>query len=451
MTETYVAMDKALAESRMSQEEQADISKIFNTMTAKELAELFPNVDLDAVLAAQGLHGEDRYVVTDVGLLEKSAEYMAEEHLEELKLYLRLYILSHYGEALNREFTEAAEAYNAALMGVEGTLSDEEQASNAVQLNLRDYLGQVYVKRYFSDEAKADVKEMIDEMLAVYAQRIENLTWMSETTKAKAIEKLEAITVNVGYPDQWDDLYDDVEFRSVEEGGSYFENLLAMGKATMAELAAEQDEPVERDKWAMSAYTVNAYYSPQNNSINFPAGILQAPLYDVEADRTENLGGIGYVIAHELTHAFDNNGAKYDSKGNAADWWTKEDYAAFENLCAEAVAFYDGIEAIPGVTCNGTLTLSENIADLGAIACVTQAESQEKEPDYQTLDESASRAWAFTGTREMQTYLAQADVHAPGKLRGNRVLQSRDEFFEAFDIQPGDGMWLPEESRVAIW
>ncbi len=152
-----------------------------------------------------------------------------------------------------------------------------------------------------------------------------------------------------------------------------------------------------------------------------------------------------------MTHAFDNNGAKYDSKGNAADWWTKEDYAAFENLCAEAVAFYDGIEAIPGVTCNGTLTLSENIADLGAIACVTQAESQEKEPDYQTLYESASRAWAFTGTREMQTYLAQADVHAPGKLRGNRVLQSRDEFFEAFDIQPGDGMWLPEESRVAIW
>lgn len=167
MTETYVAMDKALAESRMSQEEQADISKIFNTMTAKELAELFPNVDLDAVLAAQGLHGEDRYVVTDVGLLEKSAEYMAEEHLEELKLYLRLYILSHYGEALNREFTEAAEAYNAALMGVEGTLSDEEQASNAVQLNLRDYLGQVYVKRYFSDEAKADVEDMIQEMLEV--------------------------------------------------------------------------------------------------------------------------------------------------------------------------------------------------------------------------------------------------------------------------------------------
>ena len=451
MTETYVAMDKALAESRMSQEEQADISKIFNTMTAKELAELFPNVDLDAVLAAQGLHGEDRYVVTDVGLLEKSAEYMAEEHLEELKLYLRLYILSHYGEALNREFTEAAEAYNAALMGVEGTLSDEEQASNAVQLNLRDYLGQVYVKRYFSDEAKADVKEMIQEMLEVYAQRIENLTWMSETTKAKAIEKLEAITVNVGYPDQWDDLYDDVEFRSVEEGGSYFENLLAMGKATMAELAAEQDEPVERDKWAMSAYTVNAYYSPQNNSINFPAGILQAPLYDVEADRTENLGGIGYVIAHEITHAFDNNGSTFDAQGNQSSWWTEEDYAAFQALCQQVIGFYDGVEVVPGIACNGTLTISENVADLGALACITDIESQEEEPDYQTLYRTAARTWRGTGSREMRSYSALMDVHAPDKLRGNRALQSLDEFYEAFDIQPGDGMYLPQEARVQIW
>lgn len=451
MTETYVAMDKALAGSRMSQEEQADFSKIFTFLDAQEVKDRFPGADLEATLTAQGFHDEDRYVVTDVGLMEKSAEYFTEEHLEELKLYLRLSMLAQFGQMLNREFTEAAEDYNAALMGVQGTLSDEEQASNAVQLYLPDYLGQVYVEKYFSSEAKADVEEMIREMLAVYAQRIGDLAWMSETTKAKAIEKLEAITVNVGYPDVWDDLYDDVDILSAAEGGSYFENILAMNKAAMAELAAEQDEPVERGQWAMSAYTVNAYYSPQNNSINFPAGILQAPLYDVEADRTENLGGIGYVIAHEISHAFDNNGATFDAQGNQSDWWTQEDYAAFQELCQQVIAFYDGVEVVPGIACNGALTISENVADLGALACITAIESQEEEPDYQTLYRTAARTWRSTASRETRSYLALMDVHAPDKLRGNRALQSLDEFYEAFDIQPGDGMYLPEEARVRIW
>ena len=451
MTETYVAMDKDLAESRMSQEEAANYAQIFTSLDARELADLFPAVDLEAVLVAQGLHDEDRYVVTDMGLLEKSAGYFTEERLEELKLYLRLYILSNYGGTLNREFTEAAEAYNAALMGVEGTFTDEEKAANAVQSSLPDYLGRVYVEKYFSSEAKADVEDMIGEMLEVYAQRIKNLTWMSEATKDKAIEKLEAITVNVGYPDQWDDVYDGVTFRSVAEGGSYFENVLAMGQAALAQLAAEQDEPVERDKWAMSAYTVNAYYSPQNNSINFPAGILQAPLYDVEADRTENLGGIGYVIAHEITHAFDNNGSTFDAQGNQSSWWTEEDYQAFQELCQKVIDFYDGVEVVPGIACNGTLTLSENVADLGALACITDIESQEEEPDYQTLYRTAARTWRGTASREIRSYLSLMDVHAPDKLRGNRALQSMDAFYEAFDIQPGDGMYLPREERVQIW
>ena len=451
MTETYVAMDKDLAQARMSQEEMADISKIFNFLDAQEVKELFADVDLEAVLAAQGFHDEDRYVVSDVGLMEKAAEYFTEEHLEDLKLYLRLSVLANFGGLLNREFSDAAEAYNAALMGVEGSLSDEENAALEVQQYLSDYLGQVYVENYFSAEAKADVEAMIGEILDVYAQRIQALDWMSETTKEKAVEKLEAITVNVGYPDEWDDVFDDVEILSGAEGGSYFDNILAMSKAVLADMAASQDEPVDRGEWAMSAYTVNAYYSPQNNSINFPAGILQAPLYDVEADPTENLGGIGYVIAHEISHAFDNNGATFDAQGNQSDWWTEADYAAFQELCQKVIAFYDGVEAAPGIACNGTLTLSENVADLGALACITQIEGQEESPDYQTLYRTAARTWRGTASRETRAYLAMADVHAPDKLRGSRALQSLDEFYEAFDIQPGDGMYLPEEARVQIW
>jgi len=451
MADAYLELDEALANARMSSEDQADFSKIFNFCDAKEVKELFANVDLEAVLAAQGLHDEDRYVVSDTGLMEKAAEYFSDEHLEELKLYLKVSVLAQLGQLLNREFSDAAEAYNAAIMGIEGSQTDEEKAAATVQQYLSDYLGRIYVEKYFSAEAKADVEAMIGDMLDVYAQRIQALDWMGEDTKAKALEKLEAITVNVGYPDEWDDTYDGVEIRSVEQGGSYYENVAAMTKAVLAKMAAEQDEPVDRGEWAMSAYTVNAYYSPQNNSINFPAGILQAPLYDVEADHTENLGGIGYVIAHEITHAFDNNGATFDAQGNQSSWWTEADYAAFQDLCQKVVAFYDGVEAVPGIACNGALTISENVADLGALACITQIESQEEEPDYQTLYRTAARTWRSAASRETRSYLAAMDVHAPDKLRGSRALQSLDEFYEAFDIQPGDGMYLAPEARVQIW
>ena len=201
----------------------------------------------------------------------------------------------------------------------------------------------------------------------------------------------------------------------------------------------------------MAAYTVNACYVPANNEIVFPAGILQAPLYDVNASREQNLGGIGYVIAHEITHAFDNNGAKFDKNGNAADWWTEEDYAAFQRLCDEVVAYYDGVEAAPGISCSGALTLSENIADLGAAQCILEAAQREDNPDLETLFRSVANTWCSTMPRDTAAYYATLDVHAPDKLRVNRVLQSLDEFYTTFEITEGDGMWLAPENRVSIW
>ena len=447
----YVEMEKMLSAASMTQTELADINKTYNLYSAEELKALFPEIDLDAIREADQLPATDTYVVTDPGLLEAAAALFTQENLEQLKLAARLSLLNGFGGFLNREFKDAAFAFNSVLTGVTQQASDEEGAASAVQSYLSDYLGQVYVEEYFSPEAKEGVIEMIEDMLAVYEERIKALDWMSETTKAKAIEKLEAITVKVGYPDEWDDRFDDVELRTVAEGGSYYENVIAMNKAVWAEAAAEFNEPVDKDGWAMSAYTVNAYYDATSNSINFPAGILQAPLYDVDADYTENLGGIGYIIAHEITHAFDNTGAQFDAEGNQNNWWTEEDYAAFQALCDEVVAFYDDVEAIPGVACNGELTIGENVADLGALACITQIERQQAKPDYKTLYESVARTWRSAASREMRTYLSTLDVHAPDKLRGNRVLQSLDEFFEAFDIQPGDGMYLAPEKRVQVW
>ena len=446
-----INMEKALAAAMMDTQEYGDIDKTNNLYTLEELEELLPGLELDKVLENSGFPATKEIVVTDVGLLEAAAEFADEEHLDLLKSEMKAMLLMGMGDLLNREFTDAANEFQSMRYGADMTLPDEDTAAQLVQAYLADYLSEAYVERYFSAGAKADVEKMIDEFLDIYKERIQGLDWMSAATKKKAVEKLDAMAVNVGYPDSWDTYLDKAEIKSKAQGGTYFSNILSILDAAKAKAIDDFQKPVDKTEWMMPAYTVNAYYSPTSNSINFPAGILQAPLYDVEADATENLGGIGYVIAHEITHAFDNNGAKYDSKGNAADWWTKEDYAAFEKLCAQAVAFYDGVEAVPGIACNGTLTLSENIADLGAMACITQAESREKNPDYAALYTSAAQTWRFSGTREMRTYLAQADVHAPDKLRGNRVLQSRDEFYEAFDIRPGDGMWLDASERVTVW
>jgi len=208
---------------------------------------------------------------------------------------------------------------------------------------------------------------------------------------------------------------------------------------------------VDKSRWAMSPFTVNACYDPTANDITFPAAILQAPLYDVDASREENLGGIGFIIAHEITHAFDNNGAKFDENGNSADWWTKSDYAAFQEKCEGVTAWYDGQEAYPGIVCSGALTLSENVADLGSIQCVISAAKKLDDPDYDALFRAHANTWASTTTRQMREYLTAVDVHAPDKLRCNRVLQTVTEFYETYEIQPGDGMWTAPDSRVSIW
>ncbi len=448
--ETLVKFYESLAYASLSEEEKADINLTYNVYTMDELQAMFSNVDLSAVLASSGLSRRETVIVGDSGLLQAVAALFTEENLELLKLAAKHSIIVELSSMLSHDFTDAYNAFDAALYGIESQ-TDEDVALGIVQSAFSDYLGQIYVERYFSAEAKADVENMIDDIIAVFSERIRSLDWMSETTKEKAIQKLSSITVNVGYPDEWDSTFDNVNLRSAQEGGSYFENQIALAKAYREKECGEFDEPMNWSQWFMTPYEVNAYYMPQANSINFPAGILQAPLYDLSADYTENLGGIGYTIAHEITHAFDNNGAQFDANGNQSDWWTQEDYAAFQQLCSEVIAFYDGVESIPGILCNGTLTIGENVADLGAIACITQLEGMEENPDYETLYLSVAQGWTGTMGRSGAEYYAIVDVHAPGKLRVNRVLQSMDEFYEIFDIKPGDGMYLPVEERVQIW
>lgn len=447
-------MEKELSTHALDRQDMSNVDLTYNVYTMDELKALFPTLDLDDLYAQSGLaRSDDQIIVSDVRLLEASPKYFTEEHLDDLKAYLRLSILAGYGGYLSRDFQDAADAYQEAFLGISGTLSDEAMATQLVQQYLSDELGRLYAAEYFSEEAKADVEDMVYDFIDIYADRIRSLDWMSDATKQKAIEKLDALGVKVGYPDEgkWNDYFKGVTLKTVAEGGSYFDNIITMMKAQEQMLIEWQSKPVNKDLWPMAAYTVNACYVPTSNEIVFPAGILQAPLYDVNASREQNLGGIGYVIAHEITHAFDNNGAKFDKDGNAADWWTAEDYAAFQQLCDEVTAYYDGVEAAPGITCNGALTLSENIADLGAAQCILAAAQREDHPDLETLFRAMANTWCSTMSRDTAAYYATLDVHAQDKLRANRVLQTLDEFYTTFGITEGDGMWVSPEDRVAIW
>lgn len=449
--DNFYGVEQVLAAAKLSPQDQSNVDKIYNVYTMSDLQKLFPEVDMDAVYAMSGLKQEANILVSDVGLMEAAAGYFDGTHVSELKDMLRLCLLLNYGGLLNREFQAAALDFNEAYMGTQGQQSDEEVAAQQVQALLSSCLEQAYVDKYFSAEAKADVEEMIAEFIDIYKDRIQAQDWMSAETKAMAVKKLDTMGVKVGYPDQWDDTLDTVDIKSVADGGSFFDNVVAVNKAGLNKVLTYQGTTVDKSEWICPAFTVNAFYNATSNDITFPAGILQAPMYDVDAPREQNLGAIGYVIAHEITHAFDNNGAKFDEKGNAADWWTAEDYAAFQAKCDDVVAWYDGQESAPGITCNGALTISENVADLGAAACVTEAAGREKEPDYETLYRSMANTWAFAASRAYQEAVAPQDVHAQDKLRVNRVLQTVDQFYETFGIQPGDGMWVAPEDRVNIW
>ena len=449
--EDYYNFEKTLAEKMLNTEDMGDVDKIYNPYTLEEIQSLFPSVDTEKLLTSSGIKKEDKYLIPDVGLTEEFARLITDENIEVLKTAAKLTVILNYGTMLNTEFVDASNVFNQEFLGVSGTYSDEERAAIIVSSVMPEYIGQIYAEKYFTEEAKQDVLKMVEDIISVYKNRINNLTWMSDETKQKAIRKLDTMEIKIGYPDNWDTYLDDVQIKSESDGGSYFENMLSVAEGSKEELSKLQGTPVDKTEWAMYPYTVNACYVATSNDITFPAAILQPPMYDVNASYEENLGSIGYIIAHEITHAFDNNGAKFDESGNATDWWTAEDYEAFEKLCENMIAFYDGCESVPGIAMNGKLTLSENVADQGAVQCITEVVSGLENPDYKALYRSMANAWASTRTREYADYASKIDVHSDEKLRVNRVVVNCEEFYKAFDIKEGDGMYVPEDERVKIW
>lgn len=445
-TQLIYELEKDLAYAAMSVEDSNNIDKIYNLYTMAELQEMIPAIDLNELLKQDGLRLEDKIGVTDPGLLKASAAYYIDEKVDVMKALMKLSLIQSYGPALSEDVNKINTAFQQSFYGIEGEKGAEETATLMTQQVMGDYVGQLYVQKHFSAEAKQDVTNMVKQFIEVYKQRLQKLDWMSDKTKQKAIKKLDTMDMKIGYPDKWDDSMDNVEIT-----GSYYQNMINIMKATRKQLAEHQGTKVDKSGWMMTVYTVNAYYSASANEIVFPAGILQAPFYDKDASLEENLGGIGFVIAHEITHSFDNNGAKFDENGNAADWWEPADYEHFQKLCSEVEEFYTGPEVAPGIANNGTRTLSENIADLGSMACVLETAKKEANPDYKALFENLAQCWTMTSGRDYLQMLSSMDVHSFNKVRTNRTLQNYEEFYQAYGIQPGDGMYVAPEDRVSIW
>ncbi|MDR0268008.1 M13 family metallopeptidase, partial [Paenibacillus sp.] len=303
----------------------------------------------------------------------------------------------------------------------------------------------------FTKEAKQDVEQMVKQFIEVYKERIKALDWMSEATKTKATKKLDKMTVKIGYPDQWNDYLKDVSIKPFADGGSLFDNMVAINKAGKKQMIASLGQPVDKSKWAMSTYEVNAYYNPQNNEIVFPAGILQAPFYDIKAKHETNLGAIGMVIAHEISHAFDNEGSAYDENGNAVNWWTSEDFKKFQEKCEQVISYYDHVEVLPGVYNNGKLTLSENIADLGGMAASLQVLSKMEKPDLKAYFEGYATSFRMTMSKETAAYQSTTDMHSANKVRVNRTVSSFPEFYKAYEVTEKDAMYVAPKDRVSIW
>jgi len=446
-------LEQDIAAVMMAPYELMDFTRSHQGFTQAELAEMFPNVDMAEVIRSSGIRvsAGERLIIPDPGATMQAATWFADEHLDLLKIAAEVGFLWAHTEMLSQDFLDVVDTFNRLAVGQEVPPTIRQRAVNMTLSALSDYVGQLYVEEFASESVKQDVEAMISEMTAVFRDRIQNLYWMSDTTKAQAINKLDAITYKVGWPDSWFDPLAGRELLSYADGGSLFQNMSAIRLAAVEGMIRAQDDPVDRDAWIAPPYTVNAFYMAQNNEIVIPYGILQPPFYDESASRSANLGAIGMVIGHELTHAFDTAGSQFDEHGNLANWWTEEDFAAFISRAGSFEVFFDSVEVAPGILNNGTLTLTENISDNGGLAVALEVAMQDPEFSAEDFFRAYAVMWRGLMPREILLINSQGGVHSGNRVRVNQALQNIDLFHETFNTQPGDGMYVPASERVSLW
>ncbi|MDN7126361.1 peptidase M13 [Pseudidiomarina sp. 1APR75-33.1] len=455
--EKVLELETKLAEVQWSRVESRNADKTYNKKTMEEVQELLGAFNLGAYTEAAGIATVQEAVVRQPSYFEDFGGMFENVPLDTWQHYMSLRLVSNFANALSEEINDRQFAfYGKVLRGTPEQEPRWKRGVDAADSALGEVLGQLYVAEYFPPEAKDRMETLVDNLIKAYGESIKELEWMSEETKQKALEKLSKFTPYIGYPSEWrdysalvvaeDDLVGNYK-RSAEF--DYQENISKIG------------EPVKAEDWGMTPQTVNAYYSPVRNEIVFPAGILQPPFFDMNAEDAVNYGGIGAVIGHEIGHGFDDQGSKYDGDGNLQSWWTDADRAAFDERGAQLAAQYGTYEPLENVFVNGELTLGENIGDLAGLTIGYRAyvDSLNGEPspvlDGFTGEQRVFLGWAQVWqTKQRDEYTRNqvlSDPHSPAYYRVNGTVVNVPAFYEAFDVKPGDDLYLPPEERVTIW
>lgn len=441
-----IKFDALLAPNVKSAEEAADYSKMYNPQSVAELAAATDQLDIASVIKQLVNEEPEKVIVMEPDYF-KALDKILQGNFELFKSWALVRVIRENASYLDDEMREINGRYSRALSGSKKPVSQRKFAYYLARDMFSQVAGDYYGKKYFGPQAKADVHHMVEQMIKVYKGRLTNNKWLSKDTRDKAILKLDKLGIQVGYPDKIPALYD--QFK-VDEEESLIANLNQLTVVANRELFSRWNKPVDRMRWEMSAATVNAYYHPFKNIIVFPAAILQAPFYSLKQSSSQNYGGIGAVIAHEISHAFDNNGSLFDEFGNLNNWWTDEDSAHFKQLAQKMINEFNGIP-FAGQKVNGKLTVSENIADAGGLSCALEAAKTEADFNAQEFFINWATIWRMKATEQYMQLLLSIDVHAPQKLRANIQAENLDDFYTAFDIKPGDKMYRAPEERVHIW
>ncbi|RZJ27532.1 MAG: M13 family peptidase, partial [Flavobacterium sp.] len=456
-----LAFETALSVPRLTRVERRDDRKTYNPMTVAELQKMTPAIDWNTYLAGVGMPKVDRINVSQPKYMAALQTIFTDNKIEDWKAYMRWTLLNRNSGRLSTDIENANwEFYGKELGGAKKQRPRDERALQVVNGSIGEALGKLYVDKKFPAEAKAKAEKMIRNVIAAYENRINNLTWMNSATKTAAIQKLNKFRIKIGYPDKWRD-YSAMVVKGGSEG-NYFENAQSIAKWRFQEDIKDLQKPVDKERWGMSPQTVNAYYNPSFNEIVFPAAILQPPFYNYQADEAVNYGGIGAVIGHEISHAFDDSGSRYNADGNLINWWSDEDLKQFTTLGNALADQYSALEPLPGVHVDGHFTLGENIGDLGGINAAYDGLQlhlkQAGNPgliDGFTPEQRFFISWATVWRSKMRDEaiknMVKTDPHSPGMYRAYIPLQNVDAFYAAFNIKQGDGMYVDPAKRVKIW
>ncbi|KAA2244465.1 M13 family metallopeptidase [Chitinophaga agrisoli] len=453
---TLLAFETKLAKLQLTNVERRDPVKTYNKAAFSELKTLAPQFNWEAYSSEQGVKA-DTLIIENKDYLKKAGALLAATPVETLKLYTRWQLLSRFAGFLPKQFDNAAfRFYGTVMSGQKEQKKRPERAIRSTDGTLGMPLGKLFAKKYFPESSKQKVSEMIENVRSVFGERIDKLTWMSDSTKKMAHKKLASFTYKIGYPDKWKD------YTSIKvQPGTLIENIISASNYDNNEAVSKIGKPVDRSEWQMTPQMVNAYYNPLNNEVVFPAGILQPPFFNPNADDAINYGGIIAVIGHEFTHGFDDQGSQFDAEGNLKNWWTPADRAAFDKLTKRYSNYFSNIEALPGFHINGDLTIGENVADLGGLtlAYYALAKSIQGKPEPQPIDGFTwkqrfflgwAQVWHGNTTDAALRNQIQTDPHSPGRFRINGPLPHLKEFQDAWGCTGGK-MTLPDTARVVIW